>query len=60
MNGWKIQRRQTSVADAHYGFPLAVMHVEVKEQDGMHIWDKQRISTDERQYEMEKSCTRMA
>jgi hypothetical protein len=54
----KMQRRQTSAADAHYGFPSAVMRV--KEQAGMHIWDNQRISTGERQYEMEKSCARMA
>jgi hypothetical protein len=53
-------RRQASAADAHYGFPSAVMCAEVKEHAAMPIWDNQRISTDERQYEMEKSCARMA
>jgi hypothetical protein len=56
----KIQRRQTSAADAHYGFPSAVMCVEVKEQPGMYIWNNHRVITDERQYEIKKSSTRMA
>jgi hypothetical protein len=59
MNG-KNWRRQTSAINEHYGFPSAIICVEVKEQTGMHIWDNQRKSTDERQHDMEETCARMS